>query len=111
MRRCSVLSPTSDLATATSVWFPKARAVELRGEPLAATGATQIRVRALASAISHGTEMLVYRGAVPRDLALDLPSLRGSFDFPIKYGYASVGRVLEVGAAVDAIAVGDRVFA
>jgi 2-desacetyl-2-hydroxyethyl bacteriochlorophyllide A dehydrogenase len=65
-------------------------------------------VEALASAISHGTEMLVYRGQVPTDLALDLPTLRGGYSFPIKFGYASVGRVvearpeagLEVGTAV-----------
>ena len=41
--------------------------------------------------------MLVYRGQVPPDLDLDLPTLQGSFGFPIKYGYASVGRVTEIG--------------
>ena len=100
----------SSVASATSVWFPRARAVELRDEPLPATGPGEVRVRAIASAISHGTEMLVYRGEVPADLALDLPTLRGGFDFPIKYGYASVGRVVEVGAGVESIAMGALVF-
>lgn len=100
----------SSVASATSVWFPRARAVELRDEPLPATAPGEVRVRAIASAISHGTEMLVYRGEVPADLALDLPTLRGGFDFPIKYGYASVGRVVEVGAGVESIAMGALVF-
>jgi 2-desacetyl-2-hydroxyethyl bacteriochlorophyllide A dehydrogenase len=69
-----------------------------------------VRVDAIASAISHGTEMLVFRGQVPDGLELDLPTLRGSFAFPIKYGYASVGRVVETGAEVHDLAKGDPVF-
>lgn len=96
--------------TATSVWFSRPRQVELRTEALPALGAHDVRVDALASAISHGTEMLVYRGQVPSELELDLPTLRGSFSFPIKYGYASVGHVAEIGSAVQSLAVGDLVF-
>lgn len=54
--------------------------------------------------------MLVYRGQVPADLALDLPTLAGSFHFPIKYGYASVGRVVEVGRGDTSLREGDLVF-
>jgi 2-desacetyl-2-hydroxyethyl bacteriochlorophyllide A dehydrogenase len=54
--------------------------------------------------------MLVYRGQVPADLALDLPTLAGSYGFPIKFGYASVGRVIETGAGVRELAVGDHIF-
>lgn len=54
--------------------------------------------------------MLVYRGQAPPDLALDLPTLQGSFAFPIKYGYASVGRVQEAGSDVEGFAPGDVVF-
>ena len=96
--------------TAASVWFPRARAVELRDETVGAPAAGEIRVRAIASGLSHGTEMLVFRGEVPRDLALDLPTLAGSYAFPIKFGYASVGRVVAVGAGVSEIAPGDHVF-
>lgn len=70
----------------------------------------EVTVQALASGISHGTEMLVYRGQVPEHLDLDLPTLRGSFRFPIKYGYASVGRVIEAGSDVVGLAEGDLVF-
>lgn len=95
---------------ATGVWFPRARAVELRPEPRATLEDGDVRVSAIASAISHGTEMLVYRGEVPRELALDLATLAGSFAFPIKFGYASVGRVVEVARDVRDVRVGDLVF-
>jgi 2-desacetyl-2-hydroxyethyl bacteriochlorophyllide A dehydrogenase len=93
-----------------SVWFPAPRQVELRNEALPALGATDVRVEATVSALSHGTEMLVFRGEVPDGLELDLPTLRGSFGFPIKYGYASVGRVAEAGPSVSCLQVGDVVF-
>lgn len=94
----------------TGVWFSSARRVELRGESDRDLGPHDVRVRALASAVSHGTEMLVYRGQVPEDLALDLPTLDGSYAFPIKFGYASAGRVLSVGHDVTRVRVGDLVF-
>lgn len=96
---------------ATSVWLSGPRQVELRREALPPVGPNDVLVRTSLSAISHGTEMLVYRGQVPEDLALDLPTLAGSFRFPIKYGYASVGRVEEVGAEVTGLRPGDLVFA
>jgi 2-desacetyl-2-hydroxyethyl bacteriochlorophyllide A dehydrogenase len=94
-----------------AVWFSGPRQVELREEAPGPLGPTDVRVRAIASAISHGTEMLVFRGQVPDGLELDLPTLCGSFAFPIKYGYASVGHVLERGHDVGNVDVGDRVFA
>jgi 2-desacetyl-2-hydroxyethyl bacteriochlorophyllide A dehydrogenase len=54
--------------------------------------------------------MLVYRGETPGDTELDLPTLEGSFDFPIKYGYALSGRIEEIGPEVEGMAVGDPVF-
>ena len=93
-----------------SVWFAAPRQVELRDEPLPAVGANAVCIEAIASAISHGTEMLVFRGQVPEDLDLDLPTFKGSFAFPIKYGYASVGRVIATGAGVTRLRSGDHVF-
>jgi 2-desacetyl-2-hydroxyethyl bacteriochlorophyllide A dehydrogenase len=84
--------------------------VELRTEAAPPPGPGELRVAALASAISHGTEMLVYRGQVPAGMALDLPTLAGNYGFPIKYGYACVGRVLDVGAEVTGFAPGDAIF-
>jgi 2-desacetyl-2-hydroxyethyl bacteriochlorophyllide A dehydrogenase len=102
--------PSAERAAALAVWFPQARQVELRQEDVPAPGAGEVRVRTVASGLSQGTEMLVYRGQVPPEFGLDLPTLRGSFHFPIKYGYATVGRVVEVGGAVQKVRTGDLVF-
>lgn len=101
----------AEAVSAQAVWFPSAREVEMRAESLPDLGENDVRVRTIASGVSHGTEMLVYRGQVPAGTGLDLPTLRGSFDFPIKYGYAAVGRVVEIGRAVNRLNVGDLVFA
>jgi 2-desacetyl-2-hydroxyethyl bacteriochlorophyllide A dehydrogenase len=95
---------------ARALWFVAPRTPEFRPEKVPPPGPGEARVRAMASAISQGTEMLVYRGEVPSDLPLDLPTLAGSFSFPIKYGYATVGRVLDVGPGVEALAPGDPAF-
>ena len=65
------------------------------------------------SAISPGTELLVYNGNVPTELAADsnLDALSGSLSYPLKYGYAAVGVVEAIGDAVDADWLGRRVFA
>jgi 2-desacetyl-2-hydroxyethyl bacteriochlorophyllide A dehydrogenase len=98
---------------AVSVWFTSPRTVALRAASVRPPSTGEVRIEALYSGISHGSEMMVYRGEVPPELSLDatLPTLQGSFSFPIKYGYASVGRVVDVGGGVSALAEGDLVFA
>jgi 2-desacetyl-2-hydroxyethyl bacteriochlorophyllide A dehydrogenase len=97
--------------TARAAWIVAPGQVELRAEQVAPPGPGQLRVAAIASAISHGTELLVYTGQVDPTLSLDLPTLAGSFALPIKYGYASVGRVIDVGDGVDRARPGQLVFA
>lgn len=94
---------------ARAVWFAAAHTAELRTEKIPPPGPGEVRVKTIASAISHGTEMLVYRGEVPRGLDLDLPTLAGSYALPIKFGYATVGRVLDAGSGAT-LAPGDPVF-
>jgi len=100
------------MLNARSLWFEAPRRVGFRDTPVAGPGKGEIQVQALYSGISQGTELLVYRGQVAPDLPLDLglTTMEGSFRFPIKYGYASVGEVLEVGTAVTALRPGERVF-
>jgi 2-desacetyl-2-hydroxyethyl bacteriochlorophyllide A dehydrogenase len=93
---------------ARALWFTAPRTAELRPERVPPPGPGEVRIKTIASAISHGTEMLVYRGEVPADLPLDLPTLAGDFSFPIKYGYATVGRVVDAGA--ESFSAGDLVF-
>jgi 2-desacetyl-2-hydroxyethyl bacteriochlorophyllide A dehydrogenase len=102
--------PSAAPGSPRALWFAAQRRAELRPEEAPAPGPGEVRVRAFLSAVSHGTEMLVYRGGVPEDLSLDLPTFAGGFGFPIKHGYASAGRVLDAGPGVKALAPGDPVF-
>jgi 2-desacetyl-2-hydroxyethyl bacteriochlorophyllide A dehydrogenase len=75
--------------------------------------ADQVLVRTRLSAISPGTEMLVYRGQWPPGVAVDatIAALAGPFAYPLAYGYCAVGRVFAQGAAVAENWLGRRVFA
>src|SRR5437016_12817 len=96
---------------AAAVWFARARSVELRAEELSEPRGDEVRVGAALSGLSPGPAMLVYRGQVDADLAPDLPTLAGGYGFPLKYGYASVGRAVAVGRDVRGLREGDLVFA
>ena len=99
------------MTTAQAVWFSRPRTVEIRPAEVGGPRPGQVLVEAELSAISAGTELLVYRGLVPPGLEPDLPTVDGSFAFPLKFGYACVGRVLAVGPGVVGRSVGQRVFA
>jgi threonine dehydrogenase-like Zn-dependent dehydrogenase len=68
----------------------------------------EVLVRTLYSGISRGTETLVYRGEVPDSQhdVMRAPFQVGDFSGPLKYGYSSVGEVLEGPASL----VGQTVF-
>src|SRR5499426_779438 len=70
---------------------------EIRGERLAPPEFGDVLVRTLYSGISRGTEALVFRGRVPVSEyeRMRAPFQAGDFPAPVKYGYASVGRVEE----------------
>jgi 2-desacetyl-2-hydroxyethyl bacteriochlorophyllide A dehydrogenase len=103
-------SRIGDELKARALWFTAPRTAEFRQEMVPPPGPGEVRVETLASAVSAGTEMLVYRGEVPQDLRLDLPTLAGSYAFPIKYGYAAAGHVLDTGSGVEDLSAGDPVF-
>jgi 2-desacetyl-2-hydroxyethyl bacteriochlorophyllide A dehydrogenase len=97
--------------SARALWITAPNQTEIRPESLPAPGPREVRIKTLNSAISHGTEMLAYRGQIDATLALDLASFRGSFGYPLKYGYACVGQVMEVGSQVTALRPGQVAFA
>jgi 2-desacetyl-2-hydroxyethyl bacteriochlorophyllide A dehydrogenase len=104
---------TPDSMHRQSLFFTAPRRVEVRDEPLPPPAAGEVLVQTVASAISPGTEVLVYRGQAPSDLVVDetISALAGTFSFPLKYGYAAVGRVADLGPGVDPAWRGRLVFA
>ncbi len=92
------------MAPRREVWITGPRAVELRtGPPLPAPGPGQIVARALASGVSQGTELLLFRGEgpTPFDPSLDEP---GAPTYPRRTGYAWVGEVVGRSERVFALA-------
>jgi 2-desacetyl-2-hydroxyethyl bacteriochlorophyllide A dehydrogenase len=76
------------------LYFVGPRQVELREETLPDPADAELVVETELSAISAGTELLLYRGEIPKGTLLDenLPSLAGTVDYPVAYGYSAVGR-------------------
>jgi alcohol dehydrogenase len=99
--------------TARSVYFTGPREVAVREHEVETPGTKEVRVRTELSAISPGTELLVYRDQVPEAMAADetIDSLAGTFEYPLCYGYATVGVVEGIGENVPAEWEGERVFA
>jgi threonine dehydrogenase-like Zn-dependent dehydrogenase len=93
---------------ARAFWVVAPGRGEIRTQPLRSLASGELLVRSLASAISRGSESLVFRGEVPESewRRMRCPFQEGEFPAPVKYGYAVVG-VIEDGPA-DAI--GRRVF-
>jgi NADPH:quinone reductase-like Zn-dependent oxidoreductase len=80
---------------AQALWYSRPGQSEIREETLAPPGADEVRVRALYGAVSRGTEALVLTGRVPKSEfeRMRAPFMAGNFPFPVKYGYATVGRI------------------
>ena len=90
-------------ASRLSLYFTDQRQVMVQEEELPKMGDRQVLVETLLSAISPGTESLIYRGEFPGDISKDenIVSLPGGFSYPMKYGYCAVGRVIDTGKDVD----------
>jgi hypothetical protein len=81
--------------TAEALWYVAPGRAEIRPESVPDPGSGEVVVRALHGALSRGTERLVLAGRVPESEyeRMRAPFMGGAFPFPVKYGYATVGRV------------------
>lgn len=95
-----------------SLFFKAPYEVAVCSEPISSPGNGEVLVATELSAISPGTEMLFYRDQVPSELAVDatIDALGEKFSYPLKYGYAVIGRVQALGQGVDQRWLDRRVF-
>jgi threonine dehydrogenase-like Zn-dependent dehydrogenase len=99
------------------VSFISPRVAEVVDEESKPLSADEVRIATLYSGISAGTELTAYRGTNPyltkkwdesRRLFVDGST---SFEYPVDgWGYEEVGEVIEVGAAVADVEVGDVIW-
>jgi len=94
--------------TSRALWYANEGVAELRSAPLPPLKRGEARVRTLFSAISRGTERLIFNGRVGKGewRTMRGPNQEGDFPFPVKYGYCATGMVEE---GPDAL-IGRRVF-
>ena len=78
-----------------ALWYVEPGRCDLQLEPLDDPAPDWVQVRTLATAISRGTEGLVFAGKVPESEwgRMRAPHQEGDFPFPVKYGYACAGVV------------------
>ena len=103
------------------------RALEVNDAASKALKPDHVRIATMYTGISHGTEMNIYRGDAPQWTKVQDPKTRlfeepaegqNAWTYPISsnqdgvwwMGYAAVGKVIEIGAEVKDIAVGDVVY-
>jgi hypothetical protein len=93
---------------ARAFWVTAPGNGEIRAQQLRSPEPGELLIRTLRSAISRGTESLVFRGEVPESewRRMRCPFQEGEFPAPVKYGYSVVG-IVEDGPAET---LGRRVF-
>lgn len=85
---------------AQTIFFTAPKQVEIKEITLPPLKKDEVLVETICSAISAGTEMLVYRGQFPH-LADSHDTFSSDLNYPLAYGYACVGKVKEIGADVS----------
>ena len=82
---------------ARSLWYTAPRTVETRSHRLSQLLPGWLTIETHYSAISRGTEQLIWHGAVPESewQRMRAPFQDGDFPFPVKYGYSAAGVVID----------------
>ena len=108
-----LLAEKKIISKRTSLYFTDKRKVMIRKEELPKIDMNQVLVQTQLSAISPGTESLIYRGEFPQEISIDasIPDLSSTLVYPLKYGYSAVGQVMAIGEEVDPMWEGRNVMA
>jgi 2-desacetyl-2-hydroxyethyl bacteriochlorophyllide A dehydrogenase len=97
-----------------SVIFTGLRTIQIEETPIPRPDPGEVLVKTIYSAISAGTELLVYRNQFPDQISVDatIEGMADRFSYPLAYGYAAVGQVVQCGDGIDPAAWQDQlVFA
>jgi Zn-dependent alcohol dehydrogenase len=88
---------------AECLYFNAPYQVSIKSEIIEALNEDQVLIETYQSAISAGTELLLYRGDFPKDIPVDphIRPLNVNFRYPLKYGYCLIGKVVDRGRQVD----------
>ena len=95
LKRGADEDPVNDASAARALWYVARGRAELKPAQVPAIEAGEARIRTLWSAVSRGTERLVFEGRISafETERMRAPRQEGEFPFPVKYGYCAVGTV------------------
>lgn len=81
------------------LYFTNPGEINILQEPIPTPQTDEVLIKNVISGISAGTEMLFYLGLMPKGIDFDatIPTLQRQMNYPFKYGYCSVGKVVEAG--------------
>lgn len=93
-------------------WIREPGVAEIREAVVSGPAEGEVLVETLYTALSRGTEALVFEGRVPPSQYHDMraPFQEGDFPGPVKYGYINVGRVVAAPDPQDDHLLGRVVF-
>lgn len=94
---------------ASTLFFTSPKQIEIKEVLLPTLKDDEVLVESICSAISAGTEMLVYRNQFPH-LKDAHDSVSSDLNYPLAYGYACVGKVKEIGSSVNSEWLNRNVF-
>lgn len=97
------------MIAAKTLFFTAPKQVEISEKDLPPLKDDEALVETICSAISAGTEMLVYRGQFPQ-MKDARDAVSSDLKYPLAYGYACVGVVREIGKLVNSDLAGKLVF-
>ncbi len=98
------------MSKARKLFFTAPQKIEIRESSLPIPVENEVLVASICSAISAGSELLVYRGQFPRLTDMH-DALSSGLNYPLAYGYACVGKIIEIGKSVNSEWLGKLVFA
>jgi len=103
------------MSCSKSLWFVSPKKVELREiETLPPPKCDELSIETIISAVSPGTELKVYRGEFFMDDTGNQPknsTYSDLFQFPLKFGYSLIGKIIAVGNAVENLKIDQIIFA
>lgn len=94
------------------LYFINPYQLSIKEEPIPIPKSDELLIRNVISGVSAGTEMLFYAGMMPTEMQLDsnIPSLSQQISYPFKYGYCSLGTIIEAGNKKLQSFIGKKVF-
>ncbi len=84
-----------------ALYFLAPGAVDVREESVPCPQRHQVLVQTVLSAISAGSELLIFRGQFPSSVRETSDLISTELTYPLAYGYACVGQVVDLGPEVE----------